>query len=575
MAFIIEDPTEQSEEVGMSQQNQPLTPEQIQETSQEQQGVLKSAAKLFTVPASRLIENFSSVPGNLIEMGPSLIKAGYGIAGKEAPEALQHPASGRLNPEGEPYELLKTSQERREDTKRMYSEYTEPTTGVEHFLSDMSDIVSGFLTGGLFNKKALAAGAGAAYTYRKGAEAIGMRPEIEALTEPVVSGLGVAAAHPQEPSKFATDKGSELTRIAKTEGIEAAPAAIQAAGKRASSAFLRAVGKAGEREKEQAVTFSQQIENAYHTVLSTIFQPYENEHNIRTLRDGMGQLFKPVTDLAKKRPGNINKNNFLRVINEEIDDIKRSKSLTDQQKASLKILEDTKNNIGKRFTLDNAEATYRSYNQHIDNWDSPTRGDIRLINAKKALKDDMMKAGEDVPGFNEKFNLANAAYTELSNLDKTTSIIKGAFDSEGQFNVDKFHKIVLNKDTAQELIKTMGPDRYERLRGIAELSKEAAKNFKAVGAMMSDETNALNKAIGSAGGLTQLTSSVSTYLGRGLLSRILLDPNLERNYLGYLKSLKEKSPRVAAYYLNQLNKQLKEEEEQPKEQSKKGFILED
>lgn len=45
----------------------------------------------------------------------------------------------------------------------------------------------------------------------------------------------------------------------------------------------------------------------------------------------------------------------------------------------------------------------------------------------------------------------------------------------------------------------------------------------------------------------------------GFPAKILTRPNLQKNYLGYVRSIRDNSPKMAAYYIRQIKKEVPEE----------------
>lgn len=531
-------------------------PKQSQnETGSFSEGLPTSAIRSVAIPASRIFEGVGGLVGGSIEIPAALTSQIYSLFGKEPPEWAQGPSPLRISREGQIIPALRTPQEIREEvSKTPVGKYTEPTNVIEKSLSDATDIFINLRTGGVKGVPAIK-GAAAAYGIRKGSEELGV-PTFFSLPAEVLGTHGIISSSKVTPSSV-TAQGKKLAETARQEQISSAPSAILSEGKKNdTSKFLRSVGVAGESVREQAKQFVDEIENAYHEVLSTIHQPYATERNLKILREQAGRMFDPVKEMASQNPVRLNTTNLSQVVDRNISKIKKSKSLTSGEKQALTILEDFKKELQQPFTLENGEATYRSFNKHVKDWDSITKNDAHLINVKKAISDEMMDAGKNVPGFNDAFNTANIGYHNLSKLTDATQILKKAFTDDGRFDPHRFINTVRNKENRSELIGLLGKQSMDRMTNISELTKSAMKNFDAVEAGIPESLRSSNKQLGMSMGLVR--HAVSKVLGE-FPAKILTSPDLQKNYLGYVRSIRDNSPKMTAYYLRQIKKEYPEE----------------
>lgn len=531
-------------------------PKQSQnETGSFSEGLPTSAIRSVAIPASRIFEGVGGLVGGSIEIPAALTSQIYSLFGKEPPEWAQGPSPLRISREGQIIPALRTPQEIREEvSKTPVGKYTEPTNVLEGAMSDATDIFTNLRTGGVKSTSALK-GTAAAYGIRKGSEELGI-PEFFSLPAEVLGTHGIISSSKVTPSSV-TAQGKKLAETAKQEKITSAPASILSEGKKNdTSRFLRSAGVAGESVREQAKQFVDEIENAYHEVLSTVHQPYSTERNLKILREQAGRMFDPVKAIASQNPVPLNTTRLSQVVDRNIESIRKSKSLTTGEKQAITILEDFKNELQSPFTLENGEATYRSFNKHVKDWDSITKNDAHLINVKKAISDEMMDAGKNVPGFNAAFNTANIGYHNLSKLTEATQILKKSFTEDGRFDPNRFINTVKNSENRSELIGLLGKQSLDRMTNIAELTKSAMKNFDAVEASIPESLKASNKQLGMSMGI--IRHATSKVLG-GFPAKILTRPNLQKNYLGYVRSIRDNSPKMAAYYIRQIKKEVPEE----------------
>ncbi len=510
----------------------------------------KAGMKMIAIPAARASEVLGGLPGSAIEMPSDLTKTMYEMFGQEPPEWTSGPSPLRLSESGEVN--IQTPQELRESTTpKLFGSIAEPSNPVEEILSQGSEIASNLATGGVRNPKALIAGTTAALGTRKAAEKFGIHPTAAMVAETAATGL--ASAKSKKPAQPTGPKSKELAETAVKEGIRA-PAAILEADRPFVSKFLRSWGKPGELVKDRAKQFVSDVENAYHKVIGEIYSPYKIERNISVLNKQMKNLFEPVERMAKNYTGQVPSTQIIQVIDDQINKLKSTRSLATSEAEALKILQKTRKDIVNRgMNLENAVDTFRSYNKHID-WDQPTKNDLHLRNVKEALRDEIQNTGRRVPGFTEQFNLSNEARTQLAHLAEASDIMKHSFDKAGRFDINKFSDIAKNPNNSTKLKELLGIQGYNRLYKISNLAEEGAKNFEAVNAMIPKELQGIGSAVTASIGLvTGAPYSVTgELLFRNMAARMLTNPNLQKNYIGYLQALKRNSPKVAAYHLRQM-----------------------
>ena len=530
-----------------------------------------AASRVASVPLGAAATRIGGFTGDIIEAPSDLTKFIYSFLGKEPPEFTEGPVEFRLNEEGQPRAPFLTTEEIRENNP-LYKAYSKPENVAEEFgLHAPADIAATLATGGIKNPKALALGAGLGSTARGVSQATGIPAIPAAILEGAATGFGAIAGTPKRSIEGASKEGKRLTEIAQREGVTAAPASIQAAGRKGASRVLRTIGKAGEEVRDRAVKFGKQIENAYHDVLGEIYEPYKTERNLKVLRKQANELFEPIKNLSKQSNKKIQTGSLIDLIDDQIAEIRKSKSLTPGQKEAISILENTsKRIVNEGLNLEEAVETFRSYNKHIG-WDQLTKNDKHLRNVKEALREEILKEGKKVEGFNDAFNVSNQAWTELSSLAEAGELLGKSFDQYGNFNIENFHKSLNNAENATVLKEVLGESNFNRLKEIGDLAKEGHKNFEAVGANLSEGSKAIHKEVGLLTGLTDLGSFGAKPLARNLAARILTSPNLQKNYIGYLRALRDNSPKLTAYYLRKIQDDLKEKES--KQEKEKTFTV--
>lgn len=538
---------------------QPIKEEQKITPKERISQIGKETAKLATVPLSRALEGISGIVGGAIETPSALVSTAYEALGKEAPEWTQGPSPIRVSNIGEIIPALRTPQEIREqETAPRFGEYTEPMTGPEKILSSAGEIGTSLATGGIKNPKQLLKGTGAALATRKAIEYSDLPPFFSLPAETLATHGAISKSTPSLTRQASTEKGLKLAETSEKEGITTAPAGILKTGKPNAhlTRFLQWTGRSGEKIRNQAQEFVGQVEEAYHNILSDIHNPYKTERNIEILQKQANKLFDPVKDLANKNPVPLNRQNLINSVEKNINKIKKSKSLYPGEKQALSILEDFKKELSGEFNLDNAEATYRSFNKHISDWDSPTKRDIHLMDVKHSIKKEMLNAGKSVPDFNQAFELSNIAYHNVANLREATELLKTSFTPTGQFDPKKFIETARNKEKRSTLEGLLGKQNVTRLMNLADLTESAVKNFKEVGALLPEDLKESNKMISSLISIFGHTAeAVTTLAGSKIAANILINPNLQKNYIGYLRSIRDNSPKMAAYYIRNIKKE--------------------
>ncbi len=536
-------------------------------------GYPKAAAKLAAIPVSRTAETVGGLAGGAIEAVPNLVNSIYSFLGKEGPEWTKGPVSARVTEEGKINPYLRTPQEIREEvTKPRFGEYTEPSNEAERLLSEGADIGSSLATSGITNPKSLLKATAAGLGVREAAKESGAPPIFSVPAEVAATWFFGKTSKPSYVAEETTKKGSELAKTAQAEGITSAPAAILAEGKNDwTSKFLRFFGKGGEEVRQRAQSFVNQIEEAHHNVLAEIHSPYKTERNLSALKKQAGRLFDPVKQIANQNPVPVSKSPIIESIRDNINTLKSSKSLSAGEKAAVKILEDFETELlNGEFNLNNAESTYRSFQKHVKDWDSITKNDSHLINVQKKLREEMLNSGKAVPGFNEAFDLANIGYHNYSKLESATAILKDSFTSTGRFDPRKFIETIKNKEKRTELMGVLGKQNLDRMTKIANLTEAGAKNFAEVGALLPEDIRIQNKILGHHMGLGKgLTGLLERSIGENFAAKILTNPNLQENYLGYLNSLKRNQKKMAAYYLRKIGNEV----DLSPEPEEKGFVV--
>ena len=541
-----------------------------QEKSGFANGLAKSAVKIAAVPAARVIEKVSKLPGALIEAPSALTQGVYGLVGKEPPEWTYGPSGIRLNERGEIRPGLETPEEAREMyTKPALGKYTEPMNVVEEKLSEAGEIAGDLLTAGIGRPAKIAKGVGAAMAVRGVSEFSGIHPFFSIPAEAILThAYTTSKGHPGSYSK----KGKELLETAKREGITEIPSSVLKEGEKDPVGwFLKKYGLASQSVRDQAQKFVGQIEDAFHSVLSDIHNPYQAEKDISLLKKEAGKLFEPVKKLALENPVPLNTKPLLESIDKNINLLKKSQSLTESEKKALNILQDFRSEVSSGTNLDQAEASYRSFQKHIKDWDSITKNDAHLISVQKKLSEEMLNSGKSVPGFNEAFDLSNIAYHNVKNLETVLKFLSPSFSETGSFQPKKFVESVRNKTNRSKLIEILGKENFNRLHKIADLSEAASKQFSEVGAMLPEDLRISNKQIGSKMGLiSSIGNMASSFIGQGIAAKILTSPAMQENYIGYLHALNRNKPKLVAYWIQQMKKDI-----QPEKETQSGFTISD
>lgn len=575
MPFIISDTQH-------SQNEQPqIVPGNTPQSTGFAKQLLTSGMKLAAIPAARVKEELGGAVGGLIETPSALTSAGYQFFGQEPPEWTQHPAEIRLTESGEIKPELRTPQEIREfETKPKYGEYTEPTNAIEDVISEGSSIIANLGLGGVRGGKALAKGAATILGTRKSAKAFGIPDQFEIPLEMATSHVALTrhGGKYEKPNlSESTAKGRELAQTAQQESISHAPASILAEGKKDSTTrFLKWAGKAGEEVRDRAQSFVQEIQQSTEGLLSDIYQPYRTEKNLKILHEKAGQMFKPVNDLAAQNPVPLDHAKIISSVDKNITKIKSSKSLAPGEKAALKVLEDFKDEIEKGLTLENGVDTYRSFNKHIKNWDSITKNDIHLIDVKKELERQILESGKNIPNFNDAFTVSNIGYHNLNKLENSIQLLKKAYTDTGAFDPKNFVQLVKNPENRSELERLMGKNNLDRMTKISHLTESGLKSFAEVGALLPEDLRiqgkTMTQAMGLGNVLTQPFSAAAAPF-KSLSAKILTNPDLQRNYLGYLKAAKDNSKKLAAFYFRQIKQELEKNTDQ-EQTPDRGFIIE-
>ena len=434
-------------------------------------------------------------------------------------------------------------------------------------MSSISDIIGQYLSGGV-KGKALAGATIGTLGAKKAAEEINVHPVAKAGLELAAGTAGLVYGGRKPSIEGATKKGRELAETAQKEGIKSAPGSILSATKKTplTTRFLKYWGRAGEETRNQAEDFVNEMQQATENVLSEIHQPYKQEKNIEKLVDDARSLFKPARALAEQNPFQVSTTNFERVIDQGINELERSKVLSESSSASLKKLKEMKTNIPKgSFDLPAAIDTYQELNKILGR-DILTKGDIKLKNSQKILKESILETGKNIPDFNSQFLGANQALHEAYSLKEASELLSRAFTDTG-FDLDSFHKIVNDKKNLTPLLGVLGEQNLNRLQKLSELGKEAKKHFDAVEALLPESLSTINKEMGQLGHLTSVggvAKAGSAFVMRGLAAKILTNPNFYNNYLGYVRSIRDNSPKMTAYFLRQLERDIHEERNEPK-----------
>lgn len=520
----------------------------------------KQAAHLPLFALEAALSGVGGIPGAAIEAPSQLTQLLYESAGRAPPAWTQGPSTLRLGSSGRPF--IKTPEELLESGG--ISGAGAPQNDLENALAPYLQVGGGLAGTGAGSL--IPSVLGAMGLFREGSKALGLHGPLPALAEVLATtGVGAASSAKGRAQEFASQGGKELSEVARAEGVTTAPAAIQAQGRRGASALLRSVGKAGEKVQERAKKFADQIEESYHNVLGEVFQPYKSERNMQVLRDQTSALFNPVEEIASQSKVRIPTQDLIADIDEQLGSLKQSKAPSSAETDAIRYLDDARNRLKASPTVSLGEGvrTFRSLNKAVQ-WDSPTRGDIHVIKAKEALRRDLKRYGGSEPGFVDNFDLSNTAWTELNRLGEATSIMKNAVNSDGTFNLQGLYRSIKNKENTTVLKKSLGESLYNRLEKIAELGEEGRKNFARVGALLPEDLQALNNAIGIGAGLMQgqeAAGLAARILGRDFAAQILTSPNLQTNYIGYLGALRRDSPKLAAYYLRKLGEQVAQPEQ--------------
>jgi hypothetical protein len=567
MPFVIKEDQNDSIPENINLNDQPIKKNANDSISAAKEKILsptpKNVIKTVTVPTARIIEWLGTIPGNTIELPADTTKALYSLMGEEAPEWTEGPSPIRISEEGTIRPGLETQQEAR--ARKPFGEYGEATTPLQQTLSNVADVTGQFLSSGTKGKALLGATTGTLLA-REAAKAVEAPPLAKSGLEMVGGAMGMALGSRKPSIQSATQEGKELAQTAQTEGIKSAPGSILSAGRKTPffTKILKYWGKAGESTRNQAEDFVKEMQTAAENILSEIHLPYKNEKNIDTLITNARSLFGPVKKLTKKFPHMVSTHQLENVINTSISEIKNSKVLSEGSKAALQKLEEMKSGLHKKFfDLSSAVDTYQELNKILGK-DILTKGDIKLKNVQKVLKESILDTGQHITGFNEQFLGANEALHEAYKLRDTQKILSNAFSGKG-FDIDAFHDIIKDKKNTKKLVEFLGTTNFNRLNKLANLGKEAKKHFEAIEALLPESLKGINKEMGQIISLTSphaLGALLSAAALRSLSAKILTNPNFYNNYLGYIKAIKTNSPKMTAYYLRNIQREMQTESDE-------------
>lgn len=552
--------------------------ERAKEVWEADKQIAKSSAKIVGMGAQRLGEQGGGLLGTIIEAPSNLTKLAYNIAGKEEPEWTKDPMPIRLNKHGEPRWFLKTPEEIRETTLPYTKDFTAPENAFEEVVDEVENIASGLVTSGIVEGPILAASTAGTYAVRKAGKGLGVPDKFQALAELGIQHGAAGAGGVRSSIESATAEGRRLANISQREGFQHTPAAVLA-GQRWSTRFLNEVGRAGPAVVERVRQFGQDVERVYHDVLSNIYRPFEREHNLLVLQDGTKDLYTPVRTISRSNPVQLRVQNIVTSIDNQLA-LMNTQSPSAAETAAMNILNrDRETFLQQGINLDQGVSTFQSYNKHVKDWNSITKNDLHLIAVKEVIRDELLRTGQPIQGFNESFNAANVGYTAFKDLENTVQLMRGAFSPEGDLDLNRFSNTVLNAENAHALVETMGAQEYNRLREVAELSREAANHFDNVDALLTPHERSNNRSFGLAGGLISKGATAAAKISglnaaASFFSWVLTNPNLHSNYLGYLRSIRNESPKLVAHYVRKLSEGIEEEkrkEQEQKQESKQKF----
>lgn len=287
------------------------------------------------------------------------------------------------------------------------------------------------------------------------------------------------------------------------------------------------------------------------------------------------QMMERVNKMALLVPEEVTSNNskinsFLKKFDASLQ---KGKMLTPEEKIISKRVKDAEaafhpmNNSSAKELVDqyrkNNTELKKIYDEFLIHGKQSEKKNF-LEGLNRAIAEEIETSFNDYPSLKNSFKKANIEYRQKKQLDSLNEFLK-ASEIKGEFDADKFSKLVSTKGGKKRIVNALGKDEFQRFLNMAEDIKRAKKGLSQIKDLKFTGKLATNAILGGLLKYLGLGKLMPVKLGAEALNlargTLLTKPGMQRNIHLLLKNIASGNKKVIIPLLEKIAKDLPKEKD--------------